>query len=78
MFAKSVAIRCQVRNPWAKSLAQRKDPVSQKHLVGTPKEITLTINNIICTALFETGATVPSISEEFYVHNLSHLEMQRM
>ena len=40
-------------------------------MIGSPNEITLSINNIRCTALIDTGATVSTISEAFYHEHLS-------
>ena len=46
-----------------------------KQLVGVANEVNLSINKVGCTALIDTGATVSTISEDFYEKCLSHIEM---
>ena len=46
-----------------------------KQLVGVANEVNLSINKVGCTALIDTGATVSTISEDFYDKYLSHIEM---
>ena len=40
-------------------------------MIGSSNKITLSINNIRCTALIDTGAKVSTISEAFYHEHLS-------
>lgn len=62
-------------NSGVKDLAQQRNGSSIKtnYIVGFPNEITIDVDNIICPALLDTGATISTISEEFYTQSFSHI-----
>lgn len=50
-------------------------PINTIQLVSKASEIMITIENIDCKALLDTGSTVSTINEEFYRKYLNHLEL---
>ena len=64
------SFKLQEANFWGQGVGRRaRSP--KVPMIGSPNEITLSINNIRCTALIDTGATVSTISEAFYHEHLS-------
>lgn len=63
---------------WGQGVGERIKSPREKQLIGKPNEISVAINDVQCTALLDTGATVSTLSEAFYNQYLSDVELHSL
>ncbi|XP_062601250.1 uncharacterized protein LOC134262945 [Saccostrea cucullata] len=65
----------QQAKSWGQGFGHAKYRSNTKELVGEANEVTVAINDVTCAALLDTGATVSTITTNFYQRHLSHIKM---